>query len=230
MGGFCRVAPAPVVRDVILRDGTTLRLRAPARADGERLVAFVERLSPESRYFRFHGFVPWTRGSRPFVDPDWDRIRRPRRYGRGRRGEESWPSAPGRACATARAEAAFTVADAHPGARYRDTTPRAACGPRRSRGIEASSPRSCLPIAMLRVFEHVRFEVSRTLDGGEVEVTFPIAPPSLSRERRARDHIGVIASLGRSSPRDRRGLRRFRAPRVDRRPCLPQHPRGWFQR
>ncbi|HEX3256048.1 MAG TPA: hypothetical protein VHQ96_09660, partial [Gaiellaceae bacterium] len=48
-------AHAQVVRDVILRDGTTLRLRAPVRADAERLLAFVQRLSPESRYLRFHG-------------------------------------------------------------------------------------------------------------------------------------------------------------------------------
>jgi ATP-grasp domain len=43
-------------RDVVLRDGTTMRLRPPGREDEERLIAFLERLCDESRYLRFHGF------------------------------------------------------------------------------------------------------------------------------------------------------------------------------
>jgi acetyl coenzyme A synthetase (ADP forming)-like protein len=50
--------------------------------------------------------------------------------------------------------------------------------------------------AMIGVFERVGFEVSRTLGGGEVEMTFPIAPTadyaSLVAER---DHTAVVASL-----------------------------------
>jgi len=62
-----------IVRDVILREGTTLRLRAPVREDAAGLLAFVERLSPESRYFRFHGLPPvGPRLVEPFLDPDWD--------------------------------------------------------------------------------------------------------------------------------------------------------------
>ena len=44
-----------LVRDVLLRDGSTLRLQAPGPADYEDIRAFYEQLSPESRYFRFHG-------------------------------------------------------------------------------------------------------------------------------------------------------------------------------
>ena len=43
------------VRDVILRDGTTLRLRRPVREDGAGLVEFLGRLSDWSLYLRFHG-------------------------------------------------------------------------------------------------------------------------------------------------------------------------------
>jgi hypothetical protein len=50
------VATQPLVRDVLLRDGSTLRLRAPGPEDLDDLKAFYERLSPESRYLRFHGF------------------------------------------------------------------------------------------------------------------------------------------------------------------------------
>jgi len=38
----------PAAVDVILRDGTTLRLRAPVRGDTDALVAFFDRLSEHS--------------------------------------------------------------------------------------------------------------------------------------------------------------------------------------
>ena len=47
--------PVRLVRDVLLRDGSTLRLQAPDPADYEDIRAFYEQLSPQSRYFRFHG-------------------------------------------------------------------------------------------------------------------------------------------------------------------------------
>ena len=43
------------VRDVILRDGGTLRLRAPTAADSDALVAFFAGLSADSLRLRFHG-------------------------------------------------------------------------------------------------------------------------------------------------------------------------------
>ena len=41
--------------DVLLRDGSTLRLRPPSAADEAALISFFESLSPDSRYLRFHG-------------------------------------------------------------------------------------------------------------------------------------------------------------------------------
>ena len=46
----------PLVRDVLLRDGWTLRLQAATPADYEQIKAFYDGLSPDSHYFRFHGF------------------------------------------------------------------------------------------------------------------------------------------------------------------------------
>ena len=48
------VAAQPL--DVILRDGTTLRLRSPAPDDADALLEFFRGLSQESLYRRFHGF------------------------------------------------------------------------------------------------------------------------------------------------------------------------------
>jgi hypothetical protein len=50
-----RLVARPLTRDVILADGSTLRLRAPGPEDYDDVKAFYDRLSPESRYMRFHG-------------------------------------------------------------------------------------------------------------------------------------------------------------------------------
>ena len=58
--------------DVILRDGSTLRLRAPARGDAGALVTFFGRLSEHSRYLRFHGVRHVDASfADHFVEPDW---------------------------------------------------------------------------------------------------------------------------------------------------------------
>ena len=46
-----------VREDVVLRDGSTLRLRPTSAADEAALLEFFERLSPETRYLRFQGAV-----------------------------------------------------------------------------------------------------------------------------------------------------------------------------
>src|ERR1035438_3724482 len=50
------MATEQLIRDVILSDGSTMRLRAPRPADLDDIKAFYDGLSSESRYFRFHGF------------------------------------------------------------------------------------------------------------------------------------------------------------------------------
>ena len=41
--------------DVILKDGSTLRLRPPTSDDADALARFLEGLSLRSRFLRFHG-------------------------------------------------------------------------------------------------------------------------------------------------------------------------------
>jgi acetyl coenzyme A synthetase (ADP forming)-like protein len=191
---------ASVAVDVILRDGSTLRLRAPAHSDAGALVAFFERLSIADRYLRFHGArrVDATLVEH-VLDPDWadrgaligsltdadgsERVVALAEYARLRD-------------ATA-AEVAFTVAE--------DLQRRGAA----TRLLEQLAMRAAdvgierfvaevLPenAGMLAVFRDAGFKETRTLGGGEIEVRFPIAPTETFRARvEERDHIAVAASL-----------------------------------
>jgi GNAT superfamily N-acetyltransferase len=60
----------PLVRDVLLRDGSTLRLRAPTSDDFAAIKAFYEGLSPESRYMRFHGMGRVDTAARDYAEAD----------------------------------------------------------------------------------------------------------------------------------------------------------------
>jgi len=64
--------PSAAAVDVILRDGSTLRLRAPARDDGDGLAAFFSGLSERSLYLRFHGLrAVDEKLVAHFLEPDW---------------------------------------------------------------------------------------------------------------------------------------------------------------
>jgi acetyl coenzyme A synthetase (ADP forming)-like protein len=186
--------------DVILRDGSTLRLRAPGPDDAGPLFAFFERLSDRSRYQRFHGirhadatFVAH------FLEPDWtergalvgavadegggERIVALAEYARLRD--------------RSAAEIAFTVADELQG-RGAATRLLEQLAPRAAKAGIGRFLAVVLPenTAMLAVFRDAGFEVTRKLEGGEVEVRFPIASTPQFRERvEERDHIAVGASL-----------------------------------
>ena len=185
--------------DVILRDGSTLRLRAPLQSDRQALLRFYRELSDQSFYFRFHGHPSIDeRLVDPVLDPEWidrgaligsvaeegtERVVALANYVRLRD-----PSA---------AEVAFTVADDYQrrgiGTRLVEQLAERAA----AHGIERFIGEVMADnAAMIGVFERVGFAVSRTLGGGEVEMTFPIAPTadyaSLVAER---DHVAVVASL-----------------------------------
>jgi acetate---CoA ligase (ADP-forming) len=188
-------AVEPGTVDVILRDGTTLRLRPPRRADLDGLVSFFGELSNESRRQRFHGGVTITPALvEPMFEPDWDSRG-------GLVGELE-----GRivACATyvrlrdpAAAESAFAVSDELQGrglgTRMLEQLAARASAVGIERFLAVVLPENS---QMLRVFERVGFTVSRHLEGGSIEVEFPIAPTALYRAAvDERDHVGVTASL-----------------------------------
>jgi acetyl coenzyme A synthetase (ADP forming)-like protein len=187
-------------RDVILRTGGTLRLRAPVAGDAEAVLAFLSNLSERSVYRRFHGF-PALRPEtvEPFLDPDWN----------DRGALIGTMSADGdgdlvvalanyvRLRDPARAEVAFAVADALQGqgvgTRLLEQLAAAAAAEGISTFVAEVMPDNQ---PMLRVFADAGFAVSRRLEGGTTEVQLEIAP---TEEYRAavdeRDHVAVVASL-----------------------------------
>ena len=63
--------PQPLVRDVLLRGGSTLRLEAPSPVDYEDIKVFYDGLSPESRYLRFQGSGRTDAAARADAEAGW---------------------------------------------------------------------------------------------------------------------------------------------------------------
>jgi len=187
------------VRDVILRDGRTLRLRPPAAGDARAVLGFFERLSEHSLHLRFHGLPAVTPALvAPFLESDG--------HDRGallattaEEGEErvvalaGWARLRDPTCA----EVAFAVEDALQGRGVGTRLLEQLAVVGGEAGIETFVA-EVLPDnrGMLKVFADAGFDVTRTAAGGEVEVRFAIEPTEGYRLRvDARDHVAVVASL-----------------------------------
>jgi acetyl coenzyme A synthetase (ADP forming)-like protein len=192
--------PSTPAVDVILRNGSTLRLRAPTRHDAGAVAAFFRGLSEHSSYLRFHGLrAVDDELVAHFLEPDWgnrgvlvgtlaafdgdERIVAVGEYDRLRD-----PAA---------AEAAFAVADELQGhgigTRLLERLAALASEQGIKRFVAEVLPENR---AMLGVFEGAGLEVTRELEGGEFEVCFPIASTEQYQSRvDERDHLAVTASL-----------------------------------
>ena len=185
--------------DVILRDGGTLRLRPPERADAPALLDFYRALSTQSLHRRFHG-LPNVRPQlvESLLDPDWaergallgalsdedgERIVAIGNYVRLRD--------------PALAESAFAVADAEQGRGIGTRLLERLAARAATVGIERFVAEVLAEnTSMLGVFERAGFELKRELAGGVVEVEFPIAATERFEQRvEERDHTAVVASL-----------------------------------
>jgi acyl-CoA synthetase (NDP forming)/ribosomal protein S18 acetylase RimI-like enzyme len=185
--------PRPLVRDVLLRDGSTLRLQAPTPADFEDIKAFYDGLSPESRYFRFHGLGRTDIAARADADASGvDRLALISRHD-------------GRMVAVACyvglrepgvAEVACAVADddQRRGIGMRMLEQLAELGA--ARGIQRFDAEVLATNGpMLRLFEHAGFAVRRR-GSFELTVSLDITPTEAVRERIGeRDHVAAVASL-----------------------------------
>ncbi len=185
--------------DVILRDGRTLRLRPPRSEDADALLDFFRSLSEQSLYLRFHGFRSIDlRLVEPLLDPDWEE--RGALLGALTENGDEHVVAVGnyvRLRDPSLAEAAFAVADEHQqrgiGTRLLEQLAERAGRVAIERFVAEVLPDNR---NMLGVFEAAGFELTRQLEGGEVEVEFPVASTEVYRERvEERDHTAVTESL-----------------------------------
>ena len=181
--------------DVVLRDGSTMRLRPPRPDDAAALLAFFESLSDESLYLRFHGHPSVdARLVDPVLDPDWfergaligahgDRVVAVANYVRLRD--------------VRAAEVAFAVADDFQGrgvgTRLLEQLAATAAGVGVEEFVAEVMPDNT---AMLRVFTDAGFETTRETELGTTEVRLSLGPTETLRERMdVRDHVGVVSSL-----------------------------------
>jgi acyl-CoA synthetase (NDP forming)/RimJ/RimL family protein N-acetyltransferase len=184
------------VRDVILRDGSTLRLRPPAASDADRVLAFFAGLTRDSLYTRFHGLPEvGPKLAQDQLDPDW--VERGALIGTEDHGRVVAVASYARLRDPLVAEVAFAVADATQGVgvgtrmleQLAEFASDAGIATFVAEVLEGNS-------AMLGVFAAAGFEQTRAGLGGVVEVRLPIA----STERYLdcvddRDHTAVVASL-----------------------------------
>lgn len=187
------------VRDVILRDGTTLRLRPPRAEDADEIVEFFAAMSERSRYLRFHGLPALGRGLvEPWVEPNWSDVGA--LIGAlGEPGEERVVALASyaRLREPATAEVAFAVADdlqgRGVGTRLLEQLAALAGEAGIERFVAVVMPENR---PMLAVFEDAGFKIARALEGGEIEVRFPIGATATYQEAvDERDHVAVTASL-----------------------------------
>jgi acetyl coenzyme A synthetase (ADP forming)-like protein len=183
------------VEDVVLRDGSTLRLRPTSAADDELLLRFFDQLSPESRYLRFQGAgVVDARTIAPFLRTDF---RSTVSLVGELEGEVVALATYVRLRAPQRAEVAFAVADTLQGRGLGTRLLERLAAHAARAGIEEFVAQ-VLPqnAAMLKVLGDAGFETTRQLEGGVVEVSLQLA--HTERVRAAideRDHIAVARSL-----------------------------------
>ncbi|WP_042414167.1 GNAT family N-acetyltransferase [Streptacidiphilus anmyonensis] len=197
--------PAYWEADIVLRDGGTARIRPIVPDDADRLVAFYQRVSDQSKYYRF--FAPYPRLSakdvRHFTHHDFvdrvglaalvnDQFIATVRYDRidasGR------PSGSG-----TEAEVAFLVQDAHQGRGLASALLEHIAATARERGIRRFVA-EVLPEnrKMAKVFTEAGYTQQRSFTDGVLHFEFDLAPTEESLAvMRAREHRAEARSMQR---------------------------------
>ena len=190
--------------DVLLSDGTAVRLRQIQPSDAPAIVEFHSRMSDRTRYLRY--FSPYPRiperDLERFVNVDHhDReafvtVSGPRIMAVGRY-ERLGPD-------SLEAEVAFVVEDAHQGRGIGSVLLEHLAEAARANGLTRFVA-EVLPenAGMLRVFSDFGYQVQRKYADGVVHLSFPIATTEKSREvQESREHLTESRSIARLlSPR-----------------------------
>ena len=183
--------------DVLLTDGGAAHLRPIRPDDADKLVAFYDRVSPESKYLRF--FAPYPRLSerdvRRFTQVDYvDRVALIVTLG-----EEMIAVGRYDRIDDSQAEVAFLIEDAHQGRGIGQLLLEHLAEAARERGITRFVA-EVLPQnrRMAEVFADAGYRVSKGIEDGVLNVEFPILPTDTSvgvMERR--EHRAERASVER---------------------------------
>ena len=183
-----------LVRDVILRDGSALRLRSPEPADEAGIKAFFDALAPESRYMRFHGV-----GRTDVVSHDYARADGDLRMALLARLGDRVVAVAGyeRLNEPGVAEVAFAVADDMQGRGLATRMLEQLAEVGAERGVRRFDAEVMADNrAMLHVFSSAGFDVRRETAWGEAHLELDIRPSERLEERIAeRHHRAAVASL-----------------------------------
>ncbi|WP_346166001.1 bifunctional acetate--CoA ligase family protein/GNAT family N-acetyltransferase [Streptomyces javensis] len=185
--------------DVVLRDGGTAQIRPITTEDAQRLVSFYERVSDESKYYRF--FAPYPRLSdrdvHRFTHHDYvDRVGLAAIVGDEFIATVRYDRIDGRGMPAAapadEAEVAFLVQDAHQGRGVASALLEHIAAVARERGIRRFAA-EVLPAnnKMIKVFTDAGYTQKRSFEDGVVRLEFDLEPTDRSlavmraREQRA---------------------------------------------
>ena len=183
--------------DILLADGGVAHLRPIRPSDADRLVAFYDRVSPESKYLRF--FAPYPR----LTDRDVQRFTRVDYVDRVAfivtLGEDMIAVGRYDRIEDDHAEVAFLIEDAHQGRGIAQLLLEHLAQAARERGITRFVA-EVLPEnrRMAKVFADAGYRVSKGMEDGVLAVEFPILPTDTSvgvMERR--EHRAESASVRR---------------------------------
>jgi acyl-CoA synthetase (NDP forming)/RimJ/RimL family protein N-acetyltransferase len=188
------------VHDVILRDGTTLRLRPPSATDAECLRRFLDALSPATLHLRFHA-IPRIDDElvRRMLEPDWTTRGALVAVTSGLAGDERIVGLASydRLRDPGAAEVAFVVADDRRFSGIATRLLEQLAAEAAAVGVDRFVAEVLAENGqMLRVFEDSGFEVSITHRDSDLHVEFPIRPTGHYTEAvDARHHTGIAQSL-----------------------------------
>ncbi|KAK1182631.1 GNAT family N-acetyltransferase [Streptomyces sp. NBS 14/10] len=191
--------PAHWEADVVLRDGGTARIRPITADDAQRLVSFYERVSDESKYYRF--FAPYPRLSdrdvHRFTHHDYvDRVGLAATVGDEFIATVRYDRIDGHGLPSTapadEAEVAFLVQDAHQGRGVASALLEHIAAVARERGIRRFAA-EVLPAntKMIKVFTDAGYTQKRSFEDGVVRLEFDLEPTDRSlavmraREQRA---------------------------------------------
>jgi acetate---CoA ligase (ADP-forming) len=198
-------APPAWQKDVILRNGASLRLRPITGDDGERLQRLHTSLSTRSIYTRFMMLLPKLSPAqvKRFTQIDYDN----EMAIVGIVADENEPGGERLICVgryvrlhvPTRAEVAFTVADAYQGLGIATHLLQELLPFARAADIEVLEAEVLAENhAMLGVFRNMGFHVTASLAEGVVHIEFPVAETELSQEQRwAREQKANRAAMER---------------------------------